>query len=55
MTWVQVPGEKLKEPLVNFLDMLRSLTTQRPTVNAEDRISETTLVRMVSYDGEYVL
>jgi len=36
MTWVQVPGEKLKEPLVSFQDMLRSLATQRPTVNAED-------------------
>ena len=36
MTWVQVPGEKLKEPVVSFQDMLRSLATQRPTVNAED-------------------
>ena len=36
MTWVQVPGEKLKEPLVSFQDMLRSLATQRPTVNSED-------------------
>ena len=36
MTWVNVPGEKLKEPLVSFTDMLRSLATQKPTVNADD-------------------
>jgi len=36
MTWVTVPGEKLKEPVVSFQDMLRSLATQKPTVNAED-------------------
>ena len=36
MTWVNVPGEKLKEPLVSFQDMLRSLATQKPTVNADD-------------------
>ena len=29
MTWVQVPGEKLKEPVVSFQDMLRSLATQQ--------------------------
>ena len=36
MTWVDVPGEKLKEPLVSYQDMLRSLATQKPTVNADD-------------------
>merc|ERR1712183_179899 len=36
MTWVNVPGEKLKEPLVSYQDMLRSLATQNPTVNADD-------------------
>ena len=36
MTWMDVPGEKLKEPLVSFEDMLRSLNTQKPTVNADD-------------------
>ena len=36
MTWLDVPGEKLKEPLVSFTDMIRSLATQKPTVNAED-------------------
>merc|ERR1712198_513331 len=36
MTWVKVPGEKLKGPVVSFQDMLRSLATQKPTVNAED-------------------
>ena len=36
MTWVDVPGDKLKEPLVDMGDMLRSLSTQKPTVNAAD-------------------
>merc|ERR1711997_594126 len=36
MTWVNVPGEKLKEPLVSYQDMLRSLATQKPAVNADD-------------------
>ena len=36
MTWVTVPGDKLKEPIVSYQDMLRSLATQKPTVNAED-------------------
>lgn len=36
LTWMQVPGEKLLEPLVNMTDMLRSLATSKPTVNSED-------------------
>ena len=36
MTWMDVPGEKLKEPLVSFEDVLRSLKTQKPTVNPRD-------------------
>ncbi|CAH3149595.1 unnamed protein product [Porites evermanni] len=36
MTWMQVPGEKLLEPVVNMTDMLRSLATSKPTVNAGD-------------------
>ncbi|XP_039186795.1 vacuolar protein sorting-associated protein 4A isoform X3 [Crotalus tigris] len=36
MTWMEVPGDKLLEPLVCMSDMLRSLATTRPTVNAED-------------------
>jgi vacuolar protein-sorting-associated protein 4 len=36
MTWVDVPGDKLKEPLVDMGDVLRSLSTQKPTVNAAD-------------------
>jgi len=36
MTWMSVPGEKLLEPVVSYNDMLRSLATQKPTVNAED-------------------
>jgi len=36
MTWMDVPGDKLKEPLVDMGDMLKSLATQKPTVNEED-------------------
>ncbi|KAJ1073288.1 hypothetical protein K5549_016691 [Capra hircus] len=36
MTWMDVPGDKLLEPVVCMSDMLRSLATTRPTVNAED-------------------
>ncbi|XP_068692388.1 vacuolar protein sorting-associated protein 4B-like [Montipora capricornis] len=36
MTWMQVPGEKLLEPVVNMTDMLRSLATSKPTVNSAD-------------------
>lgn len=36
MTWMDVPSNKLLEPVVSYSDMLRSLATQKPTVNAED-------------------
>ncbi|PIO12931.1 hypothetical protein AB205_0170280 [Aquarana catesbeiana] len=36
MTWMEVQGDKLLEPIVCMSDMLRSLVTTRPTVNSED-------------------
>lgn len=36
MTWMDVPGEKLLEPLVDMNDMLRSLATSKPTVNTAE-------------------
>uniref|UniRef100_A0A8C7ZIM2 Spastin/Vps4 C-terminal domain-containing protein n=1 Tax=Oryzias sinensis TaxID=183150 RepID=A0A8C7ZIM2_9TELE len=36
MTWMDVPSDKLLEPIVCMTDMLRSLSTTRPTVNTED-------------------
>ena len=36
MAWMEVPGEKLFEPPVTMADMLRSLATQKRTVNEED-------------------
>uniref|UniRef100_A0A669QVP3 vesicle-fusing ATPase n=3 Tax=Phasianinae TaxID=9072 RepID=A0A669QVP3_PHACC len=36
MTWMEVPSDKLMEPIVCMSDMLRSLATTRPTVNTED-------------------
>uniref|UniRef100_A0A673C688 vesicle-fusing ATPase n=1 Tax=Sphaeramia orbicularis TaxID=375764 RepID=A0A673C688_9TELE len=36
MTWVDVPGDKLLEPVVSMDDMLRSLSNTKPTVNEQD-------------------
>ncbi|XP_019734479.1 vacuolar protein sorting-associated protein 4B isoform X1 [Hippocampus comes] len=36
MTWIDVPGEKLLEPVVCMSDMLRSLSNTKPTVNEQD-------------------
>uniref|UniRef100_A0A8C1UKK6 vesicle-fusing ATPase n=1 Tax=Cyprinus carpio TaxID=7962 RepID=A0A8C1UKK6_CYPCA len=36
MTWMEVDGEKLLEPIVSMSDMLRSLTNTKPTVNEQD-------------------
>uniref|UniRef100_A0A665UB94 vesicle-fusing ATPase n=1 Tax=Echeneis naucrates TaxID=173247 RepID=A0A665UB94_ECHNA len=36
MTWMEVPGEKLLEPVVCMSDMLRSLSNTKPTVNEQD-------------------
>lgn len=36
MSWTQVPGDKLLEPLMNITDMLMSLNTIKPTVNEKD-------------------
>ncbi|XP_012659726.1 vacuolar protein sorting-associated protein 4B [Otolemur garnettii] len=36
MTWMDVPGDKLLEPVVSMSDMLRSLSNTKPTVNEHD-------------------
>ncbi|CAD6184438.1 unnamed protein product [Caenorhabditis auriculariae] len=36
MSWLDVPGEKLAEPILSMQDMIRSLTTVKPTVNGAD-------------------
>ncbi|XP_012721814.2 vacuolar protein sorting-associated protein 4B [Fundulus heteroclitus] len=36
MTWMDVPGDKLLEPVVSMADMLRSLSSTKPTVNEQD-------------------
>ncbi|XP_006837644.1 PREDICTED: vacuolar protein sorting-associated protein 4B [Chrysochloris asiatica] len=36
MTWMDVPGDKLLEPVVCMSDMLRSLSSTKPTVNEQD-------------------
>ena len=35
-SWMDIPGEKLFEPPVSMADMMRSLSTQKKTVNEED-------------------
>ncbi|KPP58023.1 vacuolar protein sorting-associated protein 4B-like, partial [Scleropages formosus] len=36
MTWMEVPGEKLLEPIVSMRDMEKSLSNTKPTVNEQD-------------------
>lgn len=36
MSWMDVPGEKLLEPVVTVNDVLRSLANSKPTVNESD-------------------
>ena len=36
MSWVDVPGDKLLEPVVTLADMLRSMERSKPTVNEAD-------------------
>ncbi|VDL78765.1 unnamed protein product [Nippostrongylus brasiliensis] len=36
MSWLDVPGDKLAEPILTMQDMLRSLSTVKPTVNQAD-------------------
>ncbi|KAG7214823.1 hypothetical protein INR49_010715 [Caranx melampygus] len=49
MTWMEVPGEKLLEPVVSMSDMLRSQSNTKPTVNEQDleklKNSQRTLAR----------
>uniref|UniRef100_A0A8D0GKI3 vesicle-fusing ATPase n=1 Tax=Sphenodon punctatus TaxID=8508 RepID=A0A8D0GKI3_SPHPU len=36
MTWADVPGDKLLEPVVSMADMLNSLAHTKPTINEQD-------------------
>uniref|UniRef100_UPI00398117C3 hypothetical protein n=1 Tax=Salmonella sp. s51228 TaxID=3159652 RepID=UPI00398117C3 len=36
MSWVDIPGDKLKEPNVNMVDMLQAMKRTRPSVNKDD-------------------
>nr|XP_042912750.1 vacuolar protein sorting-associated protein 4 isoform X1 [Parasteatoda tepidariorum] len=38
MSWVEVPGDKLKEPKITMADMKKSLSQAKPTVNETDLI-----------------
>uniref|UniRef100_T1IYH1 vesicle-fusing ATPase n=1 Tax=Strigamia maritima TaxID=126957 RepID=T1IYH1_STRMM len=47
MSWVDVPSDKLLEPVVSASDMLRSLATSKPTVNDED------LKKLVTFTNDF--
>jgi len=47
MSWMDVPGEKLLEPKVDYNDMLRSLQNAKPTVNEND------LVKLKSFMNDF--
>lgn len=36
MSWMSIPGDKLKEPCLTIADFLKALNTNRPTVNSDD-------------------
>lgn len=38
MNWMDVPGDKLQEPLVSLEDMQQSVSNNKPTVNEEDLV-----------------
>jgi vacuolar protein-sorting-associated protein 4 len=40
MSWMDVDGDKLLEPLISMRDMLNSLHTQKPTVNEADLVKQ---------------
>jgi len=47
MSWTEVDGAKLKEPVITYNDFLKSLRTTRPTVNQKD------LERYQEWTAEY--
>jgi len=36
MTWMEVPGEKLREPPVTLQDFVRAVKKARPSVSKDD-------------------
>jgi len=51
MSWMNVPGEKLMEPIVTMSDMLLSLANSKPTVNEADLIKLKEFVASFGSDG----
>lgn len=51
MTWVEVPGPKLKEPVVTYKDILMSLQTQRPSVSDADILQHTKFTSDFGQEG----
>ncbi|XP_066156695.1 vacuolar protein sorting-associated protein 4 [Euwallacea fornicatus] len=51
MSWMEVDGDKLAEPPVTMSDMLRSLSTSKPTVNDEDLVKLTKFMKDFGQEG----
>jgi len=47
LSWTDVDGTKLKEPVITYNDFLKSLRTTRPTVNQKD------LTKYAEWTSEY--
>lgn len=51
MTWVDVPGDKLKEPEIGYNDFAKSLKSVRPSVSPEDITEHTKFTEDFGQEG----
>ena len=51
MSWLDVPGDKLLEPVITVNDMLRSLSRTKPTVSDEDLVKHKKFAEEFGQEG----
>jgi vacuolar protein-sorting-associated protein 4 len=51
MSWMDVPGDKLLEPILSKSDMLMAISNSKPTVNEEDLIKLTKFTQDFGMEG----
>lgn len=51
MTWLQVPGEKLLEPVITLSDMLKSLSRTKPSVSEADLVKHKKFAEEFGQEG----
>ena len=51
MTWMEVPGDQLKEPEVTLSDFLKSLRTTRPSVGEDDIVQHVEFTQQYGQEG----